>query len=52
VNPFWARVLIALLILIVDTLFFIAPLAALFAGYVLIFRPPWFKEWVDRLYAA
>ncbi len=49
--PFWARFLLALLILTVDAVIFIIPLAACFLAYVIVARPPRVKEWVDRLYA-
>ncbi len=44
------RILLAILILLVDFVIFFLPVLALFAAYVLIARPPWFKTWVDRLY--
>lgn len=50
IHSFWGRLLLAILILVVDSLIFILPLGALFLAYVIIFRPPWFKEWIHRLY--
>lgn len=50
-NPLWGRILLASVILITDSLFFIAPLFAIFLAYVIIARPAWFKDWIDRLYA-
>jgi len=40
----------ALLIVIVDAAAFAVPLAALLIAYVLLTRPPWFRDWVERLY--
>lgn len=50
IHSFWGRLLLALLVLMTDALFFIVPLAALFLAYVIIARPSWFKEWVNQLY--
>ncbi len=44
------RLIWALLIVVVDTVAFAIPLAALLFAYVLIARPPWFRDWVDQLY--
>jgi hypothetical protein len=44
------RLLLALLIVVVDTAAFAVPLAALLLAYVLLARPDWFRDWVDRLY--
>ncbi|RKT45438.1 hypothetical protein [Thiocapsa rosea] len=44
------RLVLALLIVVVDTAAFAVPLAALLLAYVLLARPPWFLNWVDRLY--
>ncbi|MBI4114966.1 MAG: hypothetical protein HY447_00145 [Candidatus Omnitrophica bacterium] len=48
--PLGTRILLAFLILVVDLAFFAIPLGALFISYVMIWRPPWFKEWISRLY--
>jgi len=45
------RLIWASLIFIVDLLAFALPLAALLIGYVLLARPPWFRDWVERLYS-
>jgi hypothetical protein len=42
---FWA-----LLIVMLDAAAFVLPLAALLLAYVLLARPPWFRDWVERLY--
>jgi hypothetical protein len=44
------RLVWALLIVIVDAAAFALPLAALVLAYVVIARPPWFRDWVERLY--
>ncbi|HSO84239.1 hypothetical protein [Thiocapsa sp.] len=44
------RLLLALLIVVVDTAAFAVPLAALLLAYVLLARPDWFRDWVDQLY--
>jgi len=40
----------ALLIVLVDTVAFALPLTALVLAYVVLARPPWFRDWVGRLY--
>jgi hypothetical protein len=44
------RVTLAVLILILDVAVFVVPVTGLVVAWVLLARPPWFKEWVDRLY--
>ncbi len=44
------RLLLALLIVVVDTAAFMLPLAALLLAYVLLARPAWFRDGVERLY--
>ena len=44
------RVTLAVLIVILDVAVFVVPVTGLLAAWVLLARPPWFKEWVDRLY--
>jgi len=44
------RLVWALLIVIGDTVAFAIPLAALLLAYILLARPPWFRDWVERLY--
>ncbi len=44
------RVTWALLIVLVDTVAFALPLTALVLAYVVLARPPWFRDWVGRLY--
>ncbi|MGE5152423.1 MAG: hypothetical protein ACM3ST_00265 [Bdellovibrio bacteriovorus] len=44
------RLVWALLIVIVDTVAFALPLAALLLAYVVIARPPWFRDWIEAVY--
>jgi hypothetical protein len=37
-------------VVVIDLLLFALPLTGLFAAYVLIARPLWFREWVSELY--
>jgi hypothetical protein len=43
------RVLICLGILVVDLAIFFFPLTAFFLIYILLYNPPWFREFLDRL---
>ncbi len=45
------RVLLAVAIIVVDVALFAVPLTGLVAAWVLLARPPWFREWVEHLYA-
>ena len=44
------RVALAVLIIVLDVAVFVVPVTGLLAAWVLLARPPWFREWVDRLY--
>ncbi|MCM8794919.1 MAG: hypothetical protein NC819_03860 [Candidatus Omnitrophica bacterium] len=44
------RVLLATMIVIIDVVVIFVPLMALFAAYVLLFRPPFFRDWVEQIY--
>lgn len=44
------RLVWAFIIVIADTLAFAIPLAALLLAYVLLARPPWFRDWVEKIY--
>jgi hypothetical protein len=44
------RLVLALLIVVVDTAAFAVPFGALLLAYVLLARPVWFRDWVERLY--
>jgi len=43
------RIIIAVLILALDLAVFFLPLTAFFLAYVLIFNPPWFRDFIDNL---
>jgi len=45
------RWLLALALVVFDVAVFFVPLTGLFAAYVLLARPPWFRSWVDQLYS-
>jgi len=42
--------LIAAGLIVLDLALFMVPIVPFFVAYVLVVRPPWFKEFVDRLY--
>jgi hypothetical protein len=42
------RILLALLILIVDTAAFYLPLTAIFLAYILIWNPAWFRDFLNN----
>jgi len=44
------RLVWALVIVVVDAAAFAVPLAALVLAYIVLARPPWFRNWVERLY--
>ena len=44
------RLVLALLIVVVDTAAFAVPLASVLLAYILLARPAWFRDWVERLY--
>jgi hypothetical protein len=44
------RVALAILIVVLDVAVFVVPVTGLLAAWVLLARPPWFRQWVDRLY--
>jgi hypothetical protein len=43
------RILLSIGILMVDLFIFFLPLTALFIIYILIFNPPWFREFLNSL---
>jgi hypothetical protein len=43
------RILIAGGILLIDLAIFFFPLTALFLIYIIIFNPPWFREFLNNL---
>ncbi len=46
------RIALAVLIVVLDVAVFVIPVTGLVAAWVLLARPPWFREWVDRLYES
>ena len=44
------RWLLAIGLIAVDLTFFMVPIVPFLAAYVLLVRPPWFREFVDDLY--
>ncbi len=45
------RWLLAISLVVVDLFVFALPLTGLAAAWILLARPPWFRDWVERLYA-
>ena len=43
------RILISLGILSIDLAIFFMPLTAIFLIYIMIFNPPWFREFLNNL---
>ena len=44
------RVLLATAMLLADVLLFALPLTGIAAAWILIARPPWFRQWIEALY--
>ena len=44
------RILLAIAVVLIDLVVFVAPVTGLFAAYIVLARPPWFRRWVDKLY--
>ena len=45
------RIAVAVAVVLVDLVLFALPLTGLLAAFVILARPPWFRQWVERLYA-
>jgi hypothetical protein len=43
------RILIAVGIILLDLVVFFLPLSALFLAYVVLYNPPWVKDFLERL---
>jgi hypothetical protein len=43
------RILLCVGIMAVDLIIFFVPLTALFLCYILLFNPPWFREFLNTL---
>jgi hypothetical protein len=48
-QTIWA---IALGLIVLDLVLFVVPIVPFLVAYVLLMRPPWFKEFVEDLYAS
>jgi hypothetical protein len=46
------RVLLALGVVALDLVVFFVPLTAVFMAYILIYNPPWFREFLSTLDAG
>jgi hypothetical protein len=46
------RVLLALGVVVVDLAVFFVPLTAVFMAYILVYNPPWFREFLNTLNAG
>jgi hypothetical protein len=43
------RILLSIGILLVDLIVFFLPLSAIFLMYIIIFNPPWFRNFLNNL---
>jgi hypothetical protein len=43
------RLILAIVIVLADTVIFVLPLAALFIAYVILVNPPWVRAFLDKL---
>jgi hypothetical protein len=43
------RILIAVGIIVLDLVVFFLPLAAIFLAYIVVYNPPWAKDFLERL---
>jgi uncharacterized membrane protein len=43
------RVALALGIVLLDSMVFFVPLTAFFMGYIVVFNPPWFRDFLNNL---
>jgi hypothetical protein len=46
------RMLLALGVVVLDFAVFFVPLTAVFMAYILIYNPPWFREFLNTLDAG
>lgn len=44
-----SRIILSVVILAVDLLIFFLPLTAIFLIYIIMFNPPWFREFLTHL---
>ena len=45
------RLILACAVVLIDAIVFVVPVTGLFVAYVIVARPPWFRDWVEALYA-
>ena len=43
------RILLGVAVLLVDLIVFFLPLSAIFLMYIIIFNPPWFRDFLNKL---
>jgi hypothetical protein len=43
------RILVCIGIILIDLVVFFLPLTALFLAYIVLYNPPWFREFLQRL---
>jgi hypothetical protein len=46
------RIVLAVVIVVLDVAVFVVPITGLLAAWVLLARPPWFRQWVEKLYGT
>jgi hypothetical protein len=46
------RIAVAFAIVVLDLAFFALPLTGLFAAYLILARPRWFRSWIEDLYGS
>jgi hypothetical protein len=46
---FGQRVLLSVGIILIDLIVFFLPLTALFLVYIILYNPPWFREFLQKL---
>ena len=44
------RLTLALAVVLIDAALFVVPVAGIVVAYVIVARPPWFRDWVTALY--
>jgi len=43
------RILLSVGIILIDLIIFFLPLTALFLVYIILYNPPWFREFLNKL---
>jgi len=44
------RIFIAAVIIVIEMMTVFIPVIAIYAAYLLVARPPWFKVWIEGVY--